>query len=204
MIWYYCIRREIGVDPDVFRYCDHWWVSCRSSLFLLSNVGCGGRSISVSSIYPAPFNLSSATIGVFHPKRMFIHSLEQHADKFILLGNHLLSFRSVCLHPSLPSSLIFMSNAHLLILNSLYLKRMWTCTLRPLSAVFPRRYSRSEYLVSKKRYPTVIAVRSFSFFDGGWCKGWWRGYLNSSSRLCLAGVGVYYSFRFLSADFCSV
>ena len=24
LIWYYCIRRGIGVDPHVFRFCDHW------------------------------------------------------------------------------------------------------------------------------------------------------------------------------------
>ncbi|EDR10125.1 uncharacterized protein LACBIDRAFT_318131 [Laccaria bicolor S238N-H82] len=27
LIWYYCIRRGIGVDPRVFQECDHWTIS---------------------------------------------------------------------------------------------------------------------------------------------------------------------------------
>ena len=75
-----------------------------------------------------------------------------------LLGNHLFSCRSVRLHPSIPSSFdIYVQHTPC----SLFLKRMWACTLGFLP-VLPRLYSHLEYLVSKKRYPTVLAVRSSS------------------------------------------
>jgi len=148
-----------------------------------------------------------ATIGVFYPKCMFsillVHCLDRGHDNFIsLLGNELFSCRGVSLHPSL----------HLLVFT--HTLQHWTayflkgCGHVRYVRIFSRCHSHLEYLVSQKRHLNVVAVRSSSFFDGGWCKGWWWGYLNSLSCLCLAGVGVFYSFIFWVLTFvlseCSV
>ena len=112
-----------------------------------------------------------------------------------LLGNHLFSFRNV--RYILPL-LIFTSNMHFCESNSLFLKRMLACMLYSL-LVFGQLYSYLECLVSRKRYTNVLAVHSSSFFDCGWCKGW---YLNSSSHLCSAGVRVFFlSFFFWMLTF---
>lgn len=37
LIWFYCIRRGIGVDPHVFRFCDHWTIS---AFFIPTEITC--------------------------------------------------------------------------------------------------------------------------------------------------------------------
>ncbi|EDR10124.1 uncharacterized protein LACBIDRAFT_318130 [Laccaria bicolor S238N-H82] len=37
LIWYYCIQRGIGVDPHIFRFCDHWTIS---AFFIPNEITC--------------------------------------------------------------------------------------------------------------------------------------------------------------------